>query len=53
VTEDNFNPGYVARGGHLLPKAGAKPEWRHSHDYWIDKDLLPAIDLSEGFFRYD
>jgi cation diffusion facilitator CzcD-associated flavoprotein CzcO len=52
VTEDNFNPGYIARGGHLLPRAGAKPEWRHSHDYWADKDVLPAIDLEAGFFRY-
>ncbi len=53
VTTENFNPGYIARGGHLLPRAGAKPEWRHSHDYWMDKDVIPAIDLEDGFFRYD
>ena len=53
VTTDNFNPGYIARGGHLLPKAGPKPEWRHSHDYWMDKDVIPAIDLEDGFFRYE
>ena len=53
VTQDNFNPGYIARGVHLLPKAGTKPEWRHSHDYWADKDVIPAIDLQDGFFRYE
>jgi hypothetical protein len=28
VDPENFNPGYVIRGGHLLPKQGNKPEWR-------------------------
>jgi cation diffusion facilitator CzcD-associated flavoprotein CzcO len=49
---EDFNPGYLQRGGHLLPKAGNKPEWRHSQDYWREKDELPKIDLDDPIFRY-
>ncbi|MFM8376120.1 MAG: flavin-containing monooxygenase, partial [Phenylobacterium sp.] len=49
---EDFNPGYLQRGGHLLPKAGDKPEWRHSQDYWREKDELPKIDLDDPIFRY-
>ena len=52
VDPDNFNPGYVLRGGHLLPKQGNKPEWRHSHDYEVDKETLAAADLSDGTLVY-
>jgi len=44
---EDFNPGYLQRGGHLLPKAGNKPEWRHSQDYWREKDELPT-GLEDG-----
>ncbi|MDP1631079.1 MAG: NAD(P)/FAD-dependent oxidoreductase [Caulobacter sp.] len=50
---ENFNPGYLMRGMHLLPKAGDKPEWRHSQDYWLEKDELPAIDLDDPAFVYE
>jgi cation diffusion facilitator CzcD-associated flavoprotein CzcO len=49
---EDFNPGYLQRGGHLLPKSGDKPEWRHSQDYWREKDELPKIDLDDPIFRY-
>jgi cation diffusion facilitator CzcD-associated flavoprotein CzcO len=49
---ENFNPGYIMRGLHLLPKQGDKPEWRHSQDYRIDKDELPAADLDDAAFVY-
>ncbi|WP_374345622.1 flavin-containing monooxygenase [Phenylobacterium sp.] len=42
---EDFNPGYLMRSMHLMPKAGSKPEWRHTQDYWAEKDTLPAIDL--------
>ena len=34
IDPENFNPGYVMRGLHLLPKRGDKPEWAHTQDYW-------------------
>ena len=52
IDPENFNPGYLMRGMHLLPKAGDKPEWRHTQDYWAEKDQLPAIDLDEASFVY-
>ena len=53
VSGDNFNPGYVTRSLHLLPRAGPKPEWQHTQDYWADKDAFPAIDLAGPEFLYD
>lgn len=52
IDPENFNPGYVMRGMHLLPKRGDKPEWQHSQDYWAEKDQLPAIDLDDEVFAY-
>jgi cation diffusion facilitator CzcD-associated flavoprotein CzcO len=52
IDTENFNPGYIMRGMHLLPKRGDKPEWAHTQDYWAEKDQLPAIDLDDAAFRY-
>jgi cation diffusion facilitator CzcD-associated flavoprotein CzcO len=48
IDPENFNPGYIMRGMHLLPKRGDKREWQHTQDYWSDKDTIPAIDLDDG-----
>ena len=52
IDPENFNPGYIMRGMHLLPKRGDKPEWQHTQDYWTEKDEFPAIDLDDGTFAY-
>ncbi|MDO9247398.1 MAG: NAD(P)/FAD-dependent oxidoreductase, partial [Phenylobacterium sp.] len=52
IDPENFNPGYLMRGMHLLPKSGDKPEWRHSQDYLTEKDQFPAIDLDDKAFVY-
>jgi cation diffusion facilitator CzcD-associated flavoprotein CzcO len=52
IDPENFNPGYVMRGIHLLPKRGDKPDWQHTQDYWAEKDQFPAIDLDDGAFVY-
>ena len=52
IDTENFNPGYLTRGMHLLPKRGDKPEWQHTQDYWREKDELPAIDLDGPEFSY-
>jgi cation diffusion facilitator CzcD-associated flavoprotein CzcO len=52
VDEEDFNPGYLMRGGHLLPKRGDKPEWMHNQDYWREKDEFPLIDLDDNAFVY-
>jgi len=52
IDPENFNPGYLTRSMHLLPKRGDKPEWQHTQDYWTEKDIFPAIDLDDGVFVY-
>ena len=52
IDPENFNPGYIMRGIHLLPKRGDKPEWQHTQDYWTEKDEWPLIDLDEAPFVY-
>ena len=52
IDPENFNPGYLMRHMHLLPKRGDKPEWQHTQDYWTEKDVFPAIDLNDSIFAY-
>jgi hypothetical protein len=53
IDPENFNPGYMMRNMHPLPKRGDKPEWQHSQDCWAEKDEFPAIDLDDAAFVYD
>lgn len=52
IDPENFNPGYLMRSMHLLPKRGAKHQWQHTQDYWREKDEIPAIDLDSAEFSY-
>jgi cation diffusion facilitator CzcD-associated flavoprotein CzcO len=53
IDPEDFNPGYVMRGMHLLPRRGDRREWQHTQDYWHEKDELPKIDLDGEEFVYD
>lgn len=48
MDEDNFNPNYLMRAMHLLPKRLDRPEWQHTQDYWNERHVIPAIDLEDG-----
>ena len=50
---DNFNPNYLMRSQHLMPKRGKKDEWMHNQDYWAEKDLLPNANLDDGCLRFE
>jgi cation diffusion facilitator CzcD-associated flavoprotein CzcO len=52
VDPENFNPGYIMRGIHLLPKQGDRSPWLHTQDYHSEKDILPTVDLSEAALLY-
>jgi cation diffusion facilitator CzcD-associated flavoprotein CzcO len=52
VDPQNFNPGYLTRGVHLLPKQGGHMPWVHAQDYWVEKDELPKADLDDGALLY-
>src|SRR5260370_28649717 len=53
IDPEDFNPGYLMRGMHLLPKRGDKPEWQHTQDYWTEKDQFPAANLDDRSFVYE
>jgi cation diffusion facilitator CzcD-associated flavoprotein CzcO len=53
IDADNFNPGYLRRDMHLMPKSGNTREWQNTQDYWGEKDEFPAIDLRDDVFDYD
>ena len=53
IEEDNLNPNYLMRDIHRLPQRGAKPEWRHNQDYWLEKDEIPVTNLDGAEFLYD
>lgn len=52
MDSDNFNPGYLMRDIHLMPKRGDTPEWQHTQDYYKEREVLPRIDLTSSYFHY-
>ncbi|MGR8948539.1 MAG: flavin-containing monooxygenase [Gammaproteobacteria bacterium] len=53
IDPNDFNPGYLMRSVHLLPRRGDKPEWQHSQDFWRERQEIPAIDLDGPEFVYE
>lgn len=47
-----FTPGYMQRGGHILPRRGEGPEWTHTQDYWAERDALPEVDFAAAPLRF-
>jgi cation diffusion facilitator CzcD-associated flavoprotein CzcO len=52
VDPENFNPGYLRRGLHLLPRQGDRDPWRHRQDYWRERDIFPTWDLDDGALAF-
>lgn len=50
---ENFNPNYLMRSQHLMPKRGNISEWQHNQDYWVERDILPAASLVDGCLVYE
>jgi cation diffusion facilitator CzcD-associated flavoprotein CzcO len=53
IDPENFNPNYLLRSMHLMPRRGDKPEWQHTQDYWREAVEIPAIDLDDRAFVYE
>ncbi len=53
VDPENFNPGYLTRDMHLMPKRLNLPDWQHTQDYWAEKDRFAAIDAANPVFHYE
>ena len=52
VEPENFNPGYLTRSMHLMPKQGPERPWRLEHDYAQERVLIPEADLDDGALEY-
>jgi monooxygenase len=48
VEPENFNPGYLTRSMHLMPKQGPHDPWRLLHEYAVERVVLPGADLEDG-----
>ena len=47
-----LQPGYLMRSMHLMPKRLDKPEWRHTQDYWTEREVLPALSPDDDCLVY-
>lgn len=52
VEPDNFNPGYLTRSMHKMPRQGPEAPWRLEHDYLVEQRTLAAADLDDGSLQY-
>jgi cation diffusion facilitator CzcD-associated flavoprotein CzcO len=52
VDPENFNPGYLTRSLHLMPKQGDRAPWIFTQDYYKEKDEIPNCDLEDGALVY-
>ncbi len=52
IAEEDFNPGYMERRHHMMPKCGDQEPWMFSPDYYKEKDQMPNFDLNEDTLVY-
>jgi cation diffusion facilitator CzcD-associated flavoprotein CzcO len=52
VDLENFNPGYLMRGIHLLPRRLDLAAWQHTQDYWSEVGRFARISVSDEALIY-
>ena len=52
IDPENFNPGYLRRGLHLLPCQGDRDPWLHRQDYSQERKVLADLDLDDGTLKF-
>jgi cation diffusion facilitator CzcD-associated flavoprotein CzcO len=52
VDPDDFNPGYLNRSAHLLPRQGDRDPWRNGLSFEAEKVALPQADLDDGALHF-
>jgi cation diffusion facilitator CzcD-associated flavoprotein CzcO len=52
ISEEEFNPGYLKRSLHLMPKQGTHEPWTYIADYYAEREILPNLDLDEPQLVY-
>jgi hypothetical protein len=49
----DFAPGYMRRGTGRLPKQGDREPWFNIQNYYVEKDVLPAVSFNDGVLQFD
>jgi monooxygenase len=50
---DEFNPGYLLRSIDRVPRQGDRLPWRGTDaGYYADRELLPAVDFTDGALSF-
>lgn len=52
IDPENFNPGYLQRSIHMMPKQGDHEPWTFHQDYYREKEEIPNADLDDGTLVY-
>jgi cation diffusion facilitator CzcD-associated flavoprotein CzcO len=52
VDPENFNPGYLMRTQHLMPKRGTKEPWTWGAEYTAERKLLAEAPLDDGTLQF-
>ncbi len=52
VEPENFNPGYLTRSLHLMPRQGDRDPWRWGLEYPVEKVVLAEADLDDGCLTF-
>jgi len=52
VDPANFNPGYMMRTMHRMPKQGDREPWTWGLEYQEEKAVLAGVDLEDGTLEY-
>jgi cation diffusion facilitator CzcD-associated flavoprotein CzcO len=52
VDPEDFNPGYLMRSMHLMPRQGDREPWIIHHDYAVEQRSIPGADLTDGTLRF-
>jgi monooxygenase len=48
----DFNPGYVQRSMHLLPKSGSRAPWRLKQNYFFDMRMIRRGRVDEAALKF-
>ena len=52
IDEENFNPGYLMRDMHRMPKRLNRPQWQHTQDFFSERTRFPAIGFDDPAFDF-
>ncbi len=53
IDPEEFNPGYMQRSLHLMPKQGDREPWILNANYFVEKDELPVANLDDGSLVFE